>query len=82
MIILHTLSLSLSHTQVSQLQPHGHLPKDVKKDDIMSLFEKSTISSPYALHQQQMGALLAQQQSLLMTAIASSADLQIRGALQ
>ena len=48
----------------------------------MSLFEKSTISSPYALHQQQMGALLAQQQSLLMTTIASSADLQIHGALQ
>lgn len=63
-----------SHSQVSQLQPqsHGHLPKDVKKDDIMSLFEKSTMSSPYALHQQQMAALLAQQQSLLMTAIASS----------
>jgi len=60
-----------SHSPV-QPQSHCQLPKDVKKDDIMSLFEKSTISSPYALHQQQMAALFAQQQSLLMTTIASA----------
>lgn len=69
----------LSHSPLqpqsqSPLQPqsHGQLPQAAKKDDIMSLFEKSTMSSPYALHQQQMAALFAQQQSLLMTAIASS----------
>ncbi|KAF4377727.1 hypothetical protein F8388_004556 [Cannabis sativa] len=41
-------------------------PKDVK-NDIMSLFEKSNMVSPFAMHQQQL-AMLAQQQSLLMAA--------------
>ncbi|CAI0376101.1 unnamed protein product [Linum tenue] len=45
--------------------------KDVKTD-IMSLFEKSNMVSPYAMHQQQI-AMLAQQQSLLMAAAAKSA---------
>ncbi|CAA6656653.1 unnamed protein product [Spirodela intermedia] len=40
--------------------------KDVK-NDIMSLFEKSSMVSPYAAHQQQM-SVLAQQQALLMAA--------------
>ncbi|KAI4333722.1 hypothetical protein L6164_018495 [Bauhinia variegata] len=45
--------------------------KDVK-NDIMSLFEKSSMVSPFAMHQQQL-AMLAQQQSLLMAAAAKSA---------
>ncbi|KAI4322886.1 hypothetical protein L6164_022537 [Bauhinia variegata] len=45
--------------------------KDVK-NDIMSLFEKSSMVSPFAMHQQQL-AMLAQQQSLLMVAAAKSA---------
>ncbi|XP_022753233.1 probable ADP-ribosylation factor GTPase-activating protein AGD5 [Durio zibethinus] len=45
--------------------------KDVK-NDIMSLFEKSNMLSPFAMHQQQL-AMLAQQQSLLMAASAKSA---------
>ncbi|CAA2990470.1 probable ADP-ribosylation factor GTPase-activating AGD5 [Olea europaea subsp. europaea] len=44
--------------------------KDVKTD-IMSLFEKSNMVSPFALHQQQI-AMLAQQQSILMAAAANS----------
>ncbi|XP_057797273.1 ADP-ribosylation factor GTPase-activating protein AGD5 isoform X2 [Salvia miltiorrhiza] len=44
--------------------------KDVK-NDIMSLFEKSNIVSPFAAHQQQL-AMLAQQQSLLMAAAANA----------
>eukprot|EP00262_Sarcandra_glabra_P021672 TRINITY_DN927_c0_g2_i1.p1 TRINITY_DN927_c0_g2~~TRINITY_DN927_c0_g2_i1.p1 ORF type:complete len:466 (-),score=97.82 TRINITY_DN927_c0_g2_i1:393-1790(-) len=44
--------------------------KDVKKD-IMSLFEKSKMVSPFSVHQQQL-AVLAQQQSLLMAAAAKS----------
>uniref|UniRef100_A0A6M2FB29 Arf-GAP domain-containing protein n=1 Tax=Populus davidiana TaxID=266767 RepID=A0A6M2FB29_9ROSI len=44
--------------------------KDVK-NDIMSLFEKSNMVSPFAMHQQQL-AMLAQQQ-LLMAAAAKSA---------
>ncbi|KAG6793880.1 hypothetical protein POTOM_003104 [Populus tomentosa] len=44
--------------------------KDVK-NDIMSLFEKSNMVSPFAMHQQQL-AILAQQQ-LLMAAAAKSA---------
>ncbi|KFK27048.1 hypothetical protein AALP_AA8G327600 [Arabis alpina] len=40
--------------------------KDVK-GDIMSLFEKSNIVSPFAMHQQQV-AMLAQQQALYMAA--------------
>ncbi|CAA0840343.1 Probable ADP-ribosylation factor GTPase-activating protein AGD5 [Striga hermonthica] len=44
--------------------------KDVK-GDIMSLFEKTNIVSPFALHQQQL-AMLAQQQSLLFAAAANA----------
>ncbi|CAA2993943.1 Hypothetical predicted protein [Olea europaea subsp. europaea] len=44
--------------------------KDVKTD-IISLFEKSNMVSPFALHQQQI-AMLAQQQSILMAAAANS----------
>ncbi|MED6219778.1 ADP-ribosylation factor GTPase-activating protein agd5 [Stylosanthes scabra] len=44
--------------------------KDVK-NDIMSLFEKTNIVSPFAMHQQQL-AMLAQQQSLLMATAAKS----------
>ena len=47
------------------------LLKDVK-NDIMSLFEKSNMVSPHALHQQQL-TMLAQQQSLRMSPAASSA---------
>lgn len=46
--------------------------KDVKSD-IMSLFEKSNMVSPFAVHQQQL-AMLAQQQSLLMAAAAQAAN--------
>ncbi|PIM98176.1 putative GTPase-activating protein [Handroanthus impetiginosus] len=44
--------------------------KDVK-NDIMSLFEKSNMVSPFSLHQQQL-AMLAQQQSILMAAAANA----------
>ncbi|QCD86944.1 ADP-ribosylation factor GTPase-activating protein AGD5 isoform X1 [Vigna unguiculata] len=44
--------------------------KDVK-NDIMSLFEKGNVVSPFAMHQQQL-AMLAQQQTLLMAAAAKS----------
>lgn len=44
--------------------------KDVKSD-IMGLFEKSNMVSPFAVHQQQI-AMLAQQQSLLMAAAAQN----------
>ncbi|GLT74757.1 hypothetical protein SLA2020_465350 [Shorea laevis] len=43
--------------------------KDVK-NDIMSLFEKSNMVSPFAMHQQQL-AMLAQQQSLMAAAAKS-----------
>ncbi|KAL2944062.1 ADP-ribosylation factor GTPase-activating protein AGD5 [Bienertia sinuspersici] len=46
--------------------------KDVKSD-IMSLFEKSNMVSPFAAHQQQL-AMLAQQQSLLMAAAAQAGN--------
>ncbi|KAJ0983660.1 hypothetical protein J5N97_011915 [Dioscorea zingiberensis] len=41
------------------------------KNDIMSLFEKSNIASPYSMHQQQL-AILSQQQAALMAAAQSS----------
>ncbi|KAF8409346.1 hypothetical protein HHK36_005421 [Tetracentron sinense] len=44
--------------------------KDVK-NDIMNLFEKSNMVSPFSIHQQQL-AMLAQQQSFLMAAAAKS----------
>ncbi|GMY31665.1 ADP-ribosylation factor GTPase-activating protein AGD5 [Fagus crenata] len=46
-------------------------PKKDVKNDIMSLFEKSNMVSPFAMHQQQL-MMLAQQQSLLMAAAAKS----------
>ncbi|XP_027187795.1 ADP-ribosylation factor GTPase-activating protein AGD5 isoform X2 [Cicer arietinum] len=50
--------------------------KDVK-NDIMSLFEKSNMVSPFAMHQQQL-AMLAQQQSLLMAAAAKSTGVDLK----
>ncbi|KAK4491997.1 hypothetical protein RD792_002784, partial [Penstemon davidsonii] len=44
-------------------------PQTDVKNDIMSLFEKSNMVSPFSLHQQQM---LAQQQSILMAAAANA----------
>lgn len=46
-------------------------PQKDLKNDIMSLFEKTNIVSPFSVHQQQI-AMLAQQQSLLMAATAKS----------
>ncbi|GLT67341.1 hypothetical protein SLA2020_396570 [Shorea laevis] len=51
-------------------QVHEKPQKDVK-NDIMSLFEKSNMVSPFAMHQQQL-AMLAQQQSILMAAASKS----------
>ncbi|CAI0439075.1 unnamed protein product [Linum tenue] len=50
---------------------HSQKPQKDVKTDIMSLFEKSNMTSPFAMHQQQI-AMLAQQQSLLMAAAAKS----------
>ncbi|KAL2331482.1 hypothetical protein Fmac_019063 [Flemingia macrophylla] len=46
-------------------------PQKDLKNDIMSLFEKGNMVSPFSMHQQQL-AMLAQQQSLLMAAAATS----------
>ncbi|KNA24097.1 hypothetical protein SOVF_018930 isoform A [Spinacia oleracea] len=48
-------------------------PQKDLKSDIMSLFEKSNMVSPFAAHQQQL-AMLAQQQNLLMAAAAQAAN--------
>ncbi|KAA8526862.1 hypothetical protein F0562_008909 [Nyssa sinensis] len=47
-------------------------PQKDMKNDIMSLFDKSNMVSPFSIHQRQL-AMLAQQQSLLMDAAAKSA---------
>ncbi|XVF70398.1 hypothetical protein PTKIN_Ptkin11bG0158300 [Pterospermum kingtungense] len=55
--------------------PTNQVPEKPQKDvknDIMSLFEKSNMVSPFAMHQQQL-AMLAHQRSLLMAAAAKSA---------
>ncbi|KAL3639880.1 hypothetical protein CASFOL_014848 [Castilleja foliolosa] len=52
-------------------EPSSLKPQTDVKNDIMSLFEKSNIVSPYSVHQQQL-AMLAQQQSLLMAAAANA----------
>ncbi|WCJ32117.1 ARF-GAP domain 5 [Euphorbia peplus] len=51
--------------------PLSEKPQKDVKTDIMSLFEKSNMVSPFAMHQQQL-AMLAHQQSLLMAAAAKS----------
>ncbi|CAH9087975.1 unnamed protein product [Cuscuta epithymum] len=48
-------------------------PKKDVKNDIMSLFDKSNMVSPFAMHQQQL-VMLAQQQSLLMAAATNPAE--------
>ncbi|KAL8046502.1 hypothetical protein ABFS82_08G182400 [Erythranthe guttata] len=58
----------------------GTPQKDVK-NDIMSLFEKSNMVSPFSAHQQQL-AMLAQQQSLLMAANASGGASKVPGNTQ
>ncbi|XP_065862177.1 ADP-ribosylation factor GTPase-activating protein AGD5 [Euphorbia lathyris] len=50
--------------------PQSEKPQKDVKTDIMSLFEKSNMVSPFAMHQQQL-AMLAHQQSLLMAAAKS-----------
>ncbi|KAM7280844.1 hypothetical protein ACFE04_007978 [Oxalis oulophora] len=58
----------------SPLLTTSSVPEKQKKDvknDIMSLFDKSSTVSPFAQHQQQI-ALLAHQQSVLMAAAAKS----------
>ncbi|XP_055809277.1 ADP-ribosylation factor GTPase-activating protein AGD5-like isoform X2 [Solanum dulcamara] len=67
-----TLSSSVSTSSLSE-----KLPKDVK-NDIMNLFDKSNMVSPFAMHQQQL-AQLAQQQSLLVSAAAASGTLKMPG---
>ncbi|GAU44354.1 hypothetical protein TSUD_371350 [Trifolium subterraneum] len=59
----------------SSVTPSSALEKPQKdvKNDIMSLFEKNNIASPFAMHQQQL-AMLAQQQSLLMAAAAAKSS--------
>lgn len=53
--------------------PDTQKPQKDVKSDIMSLFEKSNMVSPFVVHQQQL-AMLAQQQTLLMAAAAQSAN--------
>ncbi|MCO5572007.1 hypothetical protein L7F22_025758 [Adiantum nelumboides] len=64
-------AVSLSPSDVTQPQ------KDVKKEDILSLFGKTSMTSPYASHQQHMAALLAQRQSMLMAAGAAASGLKM-----
>ncbi|XP_075083163.1 ADP-ribosylation factor GTPase-activating protein AGD5 isoform X2 [Nicotiana tabacum] len=70
-----SLSSSISTSSLTE-----KLPEDVK-NDIMSLFDKSNMVSPFAMHQQQLSQL-AQQQSLLMAAAAASGALKIPGDVQ
>ncbi|XP_042517799.1 ADP-ribosylation factor GTPase-activating protein AGD5-like isoform X2 [Macadamia integrifolia] len=51
--------------------PVSEKPQKDVKNDILSLFEKSDMMSPFSIHQQQL-AMLAQHQSLLMAAAAKS----------
>ncbi|KAJ4977289.1 hypothetical protein NE237_002395 [Protea cynaroides] len=51
--------------------PVSKKPQQDVKNDIMSLFEKSNMVSPFSAHQQQL-AMLAHQQSILMAATAKS----------
>lgn len=52
--------------------PSSEKPQKDLKNDIMSLFEKSNMVSPFAMHQQQL-AMLAQQQALLIASVNKSA---------
>ncbi|KAL2630944.1 hypothetical protein R1flu_015630 [Riccia fluitans] len=56
----------------AQQAPPG---KDVRQS-ILSLFETSSMTSPYSAQQQQMAALVAQQQSMFMAAAAAASGMQ------
>ncbi|CAK9209300.1 unnamed protein product [Sphagnum jensenii] len=51
-------------------------PSTDVRQSILSLFETSTMASPFATQQQQMAALIAHQQSMLMAATATAPGLQ------
>ncbi|KAK9268206.1 hypothetical protein L1049_010649 [Liquidambar formosana] len=53
--------------------PISEEPQKDVKNDIMNLFEKSSMVSPFSVHQQQL-TTLAQQQSVLMAAAAKSSE--------
>ncbi|KAJ6796546.1 putative ADP-ribosylation factor GTPase-activating protein AGD5 [Iris pallida] len=63
------MDLFKDSSPVAQSLAPQKTPANVK-NDIMSLFEKSNMVSPYAVHQQQL-AYLSQQQALLMAAAKS-----------
>ncbi|XP_009342444.1 ADP-ribosylation factor GTPase-activating protein AGD5 [Pyrus x bretschneideri] len=63
------------------LTPVSGKPQKDVKTDIMSLFEKSNMVSPFSMHQQQL-AMLAQHQSLLMAAAKSGTDQKFPGIIQ
>lgn len=65
------LQTDVKHDIMMDKPAQPQLLKDAK-NNIMSLFEKSTMASPYAQHQQQTAAFLVQQQSLMMAATAAS----------
>ncbi|XP_024160987.1 ADP-ribosylation factor GTPase-activating protein AGD5 isoform X2 [Rosa chinensis] len=58
---------SPSTTQTFSVKPQTDV-----KNDIINLFEKSSIVSPFSMHQQQQEAMLSQQHSLLMAAAPNS----------
>ncbi|BBN09147.1 stromal membrane-associated protein [Marchantia polymorpha subsp. ruderalis] len=59
----------------AQAQAQAQPRKDVRQS-ILSLFETSTMASPYSAQQQQMAALVAQQQSMFMAAAAAASGMQ------
>lgn len=65
------LQTDVKHDIVMDKPAQPQLVKDAK-NNIMSLFEKSTMASPYAQHQQQRAAFLVQQQSLMIASTAAS----------
>jgi stromal membrane-associated protein len=68
--------LFLASPAVTVQPPQQPKPSTDVRQSILSLFETSTMASPFATQQQQMAALIAHQQSMLMAATATAPGLQ------
>ncbi|XP_073264564.1 ADP-ribosylation factor GTPase-activating protein AGD5 isoform X2 [Populus alba] len=63
-----------SMTQPNLTSPSLEKPLKAVNNDIMNLFNKSIMVSPFSVHQQQLGKMLSQQQQFIMATAAGSGN--------
>ncbi|KAJ6925746.1 ADP-ribosylation factor GTPase-activating protein AGD5-like isoform X1 [Populus alba x Populus x berolinensis] len=63
-----------SMTQPNLTSPSLEKPLKAVNNDIMNLFNKSSMVSPFSVHEQQLGKMLSQQQQFIMATAAGSGN--------